>query len=128
MSRLERGKDGKDEIRLTGTARLARRQEIKRLRSEWPQIIPDHLKRRLVSEFNLQISAENLATFACGSCSELRSVSEKSQLALDSIDFDLLKRPAHVEPATESEMDVDGEDPIPRAPPWLDSRCPEPPM
>jgi hypothetical protein len=55
----------------------------------------------------LQISAKNLATFACSSYTELRPVSEISQLTLDSIDFDLLKRPDHVEPETDSDMDVD---------------------
>jgi hypothetical protein len=35
MKRLERGKDGNDAIQLTGTARLGRRQEFTRLRSEW---------------------------------------------------------------------------------------------
>jgi hypothetical protein len=91
MTRLERGKHGDNDLRLTGTARLTRRQEHKKLRAEWPQVIPEHLKRRLVEEFNLQISAENLATFACGSCSELCPILEQTSLPLDEIDFDLLK-------------------------------------
>jgi hypothetical protein len=107
MKRLEHGKDGNDTIRLTGTVRLGCRQEFKRLHSEWPQVIPEHLKSKLVNDFNLQISTGNLATFSCGSCSEDRPLSEKLQLPLDSIDFNLLKRPDQVELDTKSDMDVD---------------------
>jgi hypothetical protein len=34
MTRLQRGKHGDDNLRLTGTARLAHRQEHKKLRAE----------------------------------------------------------------------------------------------
>jgi hypothetical protein len=127
MSQLERGKSEEEELLLTGSARMARRGEHKRLRAEWPQVIPDHLKRQLVSEFNLQISAESLATFACGCCNELRPITEKASIPLDEIDIDLLKRPDHVQPESDSDIEVDDVERDPHEP-WLDDRCPEPPM
>ncbi|KAJ7891484.1 hypothetical protein B0H13DRAFT_2340578 [Mycena leptocephala] len=97
LHRLDRAKGIDEDITFTGTARIARRQELKRLRSEWPQVVPDHLKRRLVRDFNLEISATNLATFAYGSCNELCPVTDKKTLSFEDFDLDLLKRPDHVE-------------------------------
>jgi hypothetical protein len=118
-----------------GSARHARRTEIKRLRAEWPQVIPDHLKRRLIRDFNVQISAENLATFACGSCNELFPIADKKTIGLDQFDIDLLKRPDYNDPdSDDSEMEVDSEDDSsqpelrPKIKPWLNRQYPEPPM
>ncbi|KAJ7914388.1 hypothetical protein B0H13DRAFT_2325422 [Mycena leptocephala] len=80
-----------------------------------------------VSEFNLPISAENLATFACGSCNELRPITENASIPLDEIDFDLLKRPDHIQPESDSDMEVDDVEHDLHEP-WLDDRCPEPRM
>jgi hypothetical protein len=128
LDRLDRGKFAVDDISLSGTARRARRRELKRLRAEWPQVVPDHLKRRLIRDFNLEISASNLATFACGSCNELCPVTDKRSIGLEEFDLDLLSRPDHVS-SNDSDMDVDsGDDQDTRAEPWLDPRYPEPPM
>ncbi|KAJ6483559.1 hypothetical protein C8R47DRAFT_1217638 [Mycena vitilis] len=51
VDRLERGKQGEDDLVLTGTARNERRKESRRLRAEWPQVIPEHLKRNLRQDF-----------------------------------------------------------------------------
>jgi hypothetical protein len=75
LDRPECGKCAEDELSITGSARKARRRELKRLRADWPQVIPDDLKRRLIRDFNLEISAANLATFACGSCNEMCPIS-----------------------------------------------------
>ncbi|KAJ7864716.1 hypothetical protein B0H13DRAFT_1898962 [Mycena leptocephala] len=130
LDRLDRGKFAVDDISLSGTARRARRRELKRLRAEWPQVVPDHLKRRLIRDFNLEISASNLATFACSSCNKLCPVTNKQSIGLEEFDLDLLSRPDHVS-SNDSDMDVDsGDDQDTRAEPWfkLDSRYPEPPM
>ncbi|KAJ7865103.1 hypothetical protein B0H13DRAFT_2353165 [Mycena leptocephala] len=132
LNRLDRG-NSEDEPSVAGSARHARRTEIKRLRAEWPQVIPDKLKRRLVREFNLQISAENLATFACGSCNELCPIAQKKTIALDQFDINLLKRPDYND-SDDSEMEIDSDDDSsqtdqpPKIKPWLDRRYPEPPM
>ncbi|KAJ7914368.1 hypothetical protein B0H13DRAFT_1873046 [Mycena leptocephala] len=135
LDRLDRGKHNNDEPTVMGSARHARRTEINRLRAEWPQVIPDRLKWRLIRDFNLQISAENLATFACGSCNELCPIADKKTIGLDQFDIDLLKRPDYNDPdSDDSEMEVDSEDDSsqpelrPKIKPWLNRQYPEPPM
>jgi hypothetical protein len=44
LDRLEHGECAEDVIDLTGTARKARRREFKRLRADWPQVVPNHVK------------------------------------------------------------------------------------
>jgi hypothetical protein len=105
---LERGKGTDDELSLNGNARKARRRELKRLRADWPQVVPEHLKRKLMRDFNLEISAANLATFACGSCNELCPISDKRTIGLEEFDLDLLSRTDHVS-TDESDMEVDSD-------------------
>jgi hypothetical protein len=80
LHHLDRGKAADIDISSLGSARITCRQELKRLRAEWPQVVPDHLKHKLVRNFNLEISAANLATFACGSCNELCPITDKKLL------------------------------------------------
>ncbi|KAJ7934430.1 hypothetical protein B0H13DRAFT_2305858 [Mycena leptocephala] len=130
LHRLDRRKGADVDITSLGSERIARRQELKRLRTEWPQVVPDHLKRKLVRNFNLGISGANLATFACGSCNELCPITEKNTLSFEDFDLDVLRRPDHLDTG-ESDMDVDSDQqssPDSRTEPWLDSRYPEPPM
>ncbi|KAJ7026527.1 hypothetical protein C8F04DRAFT_1238619 [Mycena alexandri] len=105
----------RDRAVLTGSARNAR-------------IVPDHLKKKLLANFKLEISAETLATFVCGSCTEHRPFDEKGTLSLEAFDINLLKRPdefidVHADETSEieSENEMDPH-------PWLDSHCPDPPM
>ncbi|KAJ7134935.1 hypothetical protein C8R43DRAFT_956165 [Mycena crocata] len=73
QSHLHRSVTGKllaeDEID-AHSPKAARRRESSRLRSEWPKLILNHLKKRLVEDFHLEISAANQSTFICGSCWE----------------------------------------------------------
>jgi hypothetical protein len=81
------------DITSLGIERIACRQELKRLRAECPQVVLDYLKRKLVREFNLEISSASLATFACGSCNELCPITAKKTLSFEEFDLDLLRRP-----------------------------------
>ncbi|KAJ7917124.1 hypothetical protein B0H13DRAFT_1870643 [Mycena leptocephala] len=65
------------------------------------KVVPDHLKRKLVRNFNLETSAANLT--------------DKKTLSFEDFDLDLLRRPDHSSPHSRTE-------------PWLDPRYPEPPM
>jgi hypothetical protein len=86
-----------------------------------------NLKRRLIRDFNLEISATNLATFACGSCNELCPINDKCSIGLEEFDLDLLLRPDHVSRA-ESDMEVDSDtEQQTRVDPWLNPRYPDPP-
>ncbi|KAJ7024245.1 hypothetical protein C8F04DRAFT_1192662 [Mycena alexandri] len=88
LGRLTAGKYAEDDLALTGSARLHAR-----LRSDWPQVVPDHLKRRLKAQFNIAISSATLATFVCGSCAENCPIDHKGTLSLEDFDINLLKRP-----------------------------------
>ncbi|KAJ7911941.1 hypothetical protein B0H13DRAFT_1875287 [Mycena leptocephala] len=132
LERLIRGKYGEDELSLTGFTRKSRAREHARLRKEWPQVVPPHLKRKLLADFKFQISSENLATFVCGSCMENCREDQKVSASFEDFDINLLNRPDEfVDIRAEENMSVDSEadentaaDPNP----WLDSQCPEPPM
>ncbi|KAJ7858292.1 hypothetical protein B0H13DRAFT_2573600 [Mycena leptocephala] len=125
---LERGKCAGDELSLNGSARKARCRELKCLRADWPQVIPDNLKHRLIRDFKLEISAANLATFACGSCNEMCPISDKCSIGLEEFDLDVLSHPDHVSRA-DSNMEVDSEDEQQsRVDPWLNPQYPDPPM
>ncbi|KAJ7806676.1 hypothetical protein B0H13DRAFT_1929470 [Mycena leptocephala] len=57
------------DITSLGIERIACRQELKRLRAEWPQVVPDHLKRKLVpkktlsfEEFDLNLLRQSAST------------------------------------------------------------------
>ncbi|KAJ6452695.1 hypothetical protein C8R47DRAFT_1083685 [Mycena vitilis] len=47
----------------TGTRRAQHALTEARLRENWPQVIPTHLKERLLANFNFEISAKALSTF-----------------------------------------------------------------
>ncbi|KAJ7728621.1 hypothetical protein B0H16DRAFT_1734570 [Mycena metata] len=192
LTRLRSGKQFESELTSTDIARAARAKESARLRSQWPQVIPDHLKKQLLKNFNFEISRDNLATFVCGSCTEECPFKLRSTIGLDDFDINLLKRPdefidihAPEQPDDDDSMDVDStennldsrshtplpndpasndtastsnsgrDDPDPDSPPntghksstreespdagspspeipptspWLDPKCPEPPM
>ncbi|KAJ6480460.1 hypothetical protein C8R47DRAFT_1284796 [Mycena vitilis] len=50
-----------------GTRRAERARCEARLRENWPQVIPTHLKRKLLANFNFEVSKKALSTFVCGS-------------------------------------------------------------
>ena len=47
------------------------KEEREKIRENWPQIVPDTLKKKIVKIFHDKTSSEALATFACASCSAL---------------------------------------------------------
>ncbi|KAJ7433599.1 hypothetical protein B0H11DRAFT_1939370 [Mycena galericulata] len=139
------GKQSDGTLSLRGSAKRARAKKIARLREEWPQLVPEHLKWRLLDNFNFHISADKLRTFVCGSCAEACPVKDQTLLPFDVFDLDLLKRPDRLsnQPAGDSHRDCAGDlgpedsdeesadendDPRARSWPWLDPDVEEPPM
>lgn len=92
---LTRVKNGKraDGTLPTGSAKKSRARESDRLRAEWPQLVSDTLKHKLLDRFGLRISSETLRTFTCGSCSEKCPLSVGTTIRLADFKWDLLKRP-----------------------------------
>ncbi|KAJ7444001.1 hypothetical protein FB451DRAFT_1413364 [Mycena latifolia] len=96
LNRLKCGK------RPDGTRKERARAESDRLRAEWPQLVPEYLKRRLLDNFGLRISSERTGSFTCGSCSELCPILEKTYIRMEDFDWDLLKRPDRRAPPSSS--------------------------
>ncbi|KAJ7676613.1 hypothetical protein DFH06DRAFT_1428225 [Mycena polygramma] len=139
-----------------GTRRAQYARAEARLREQWPQVIPDHLKRKLLANFRFETSTQALSTFVCGSCAERVPDAQYSTLCLKDFDLDLLSKPRYVPAAaadashpprapsydddeelgsqdSDSEHSDGSYDPMdvdenfePRV--WLDGRCPQPPM
>ncbi|KAJ7802844.1 hypothetical protein B0H13DRAFT_1931668 [Mycena leptocephala] len=63
LVRLRSGKYPEDQVGMEGTNRRKRAKESARLRKEWPQVVPAHLKKKLLANFNMEISQETLAVF-----------------------------------------------------------------
>ncbi|KAJ7018413.1 hypothetical protein C8F04DRAFT_1199008 [Mycena alexandri] len=70
LTRLRSSKQFEAQFTSSGIARAAHATESARLRAQWLQLIPDHLKKKPLRNFNYKISRDNLATFVCGSCTE----------------------------------------------------------
>ncbi|KAJ6554934.1 hypothetical protein DFH09DRAFT_1085198 [Mycena vulgaris] len=108
---LVTGKLPEDDI--TSLDKEARQERIEArvsLQAQWPQLVPDRLKHRLLQMFNYEISSDALATFLCGSCAELCPLVNKTTVDLDKF-VGLLSRP-DCRPVAEYEvsaerMDVD---------------------
>ncbi|KAJ7476628.1 hypothetical protein FB451DRAFT_1460888 [Mycena latifolia] len=75
------------------STKKTRSRESATLRAEWPQLVPESLKRKLLDHFGLRISADKTGSFTCGSCSELCPLGEKTFIRMDGFDWNLLKRP-----------------------------------
>ncbi|KAJ7182361.1 hypothetical protein C8R43DRAFT_1144248 [Mycena crocata] len=102
LYRLRAGKQLDDNPTLfNGAAKEPRAKECQRLRAEWPQVVPDHLKRRILRLFNLEISEKNQATF---------SIVPSVRLHLHEFNFELLKRPDTFPPGMTTSADPDSED------------------
>jgi hypothetical protein len=63
-----------------GTWRGDRSRMEARLSMQWPQLVPDHLKKRLLANFNLGLSPRTLSFFVCGSCAERLPETESTTL------------------------------------------------
>lgn len=106
LTRLEGGKQPNDTLSLIGSVKKARARENARIRAEWPQLVPESLKQRLLDNFNFHMSAEQLKIFVCGSCAEACSVKVKSSIPFEDFDFNLLRRQDHVVNSIDADSDV----------------------
>ncbi|KAJ7902974.1 hypothetical protein B0H13DRAFT_1882394 [Mycena leptocephala] len=57
LQRLIRGKCGEDTLTLTGSGRKERARQHARLRKEWPQVIPQHLKEKFLANFSARTNS-----------------------------------------------------------------------
>ncbi|KAJ6592023.1 hypothetical protein DFH09DRAFT_1305949 [Mycena vulgaris] len=63
LKRLKASKYPPGSASLLGSAKKARARESTRLREQWPQLVPDALKQRLLDQFGLRVSSQALRTF-----------------------------------------------------------------
>ncbi|KAJ6565617.1 hypothetical protein DFH09DRAFT_1081768 [Mycena vulgaris] len=95
LTRLKNGKQPVDGRR-SENGKTQRSRKNERLRAEWPQLVPDHLKRRLLDNFGLRISSSKLSTFTCGSYAVAYPATEKKLLTMSDFQFNLLRRPDRI--------------------------------
>ena len=70
-------------------------RKLARLHSEWPSMVPQSLKDKLIKLFREQTSSAFLAAVTCASCAESCLVSESKNVNVMNINLDLLQRPDH---------------------------------
>ncbi|KAJ7512241.1 hypothetical protein B0H11DRAFT_2214041 [Mycena galericulata] len=103
---LRRLECGKRTLEGQRTRRSAWSDQTARIREQWPQVVPDHLKRKIIANFNVQISSTTQATYVCGCCAERCPDNTRSFLLLDDFDLELIARPRY-SPARRVDEDAD---------------------
>ena len=85
-------------------------------REQWPQLVSDQLKRKIVSLFRTMTSKHALESFTCASCGASASINQRQLTDVNDIEPELLKRPDLFE------------DDMQECDRWLDSSVLPPPM
>ena len=91
ITRLKKGKQSEDACNMVIAQDEQLRQERKKVQENWPQLVPNTLKKKIVKLFHEKTSSEALATFTCASCSSLTLNIEHKKMLLSDINIDLLK-------------------------------------
>jgi len=91
LTRLNHGKRSEDTRNSMIAQEQRLRQEKEKIQQNWPQLIPDTLKKKIVKIFHEQTSSEALGTFTCASCSSSTLKIERKSISLSDINIDLLK-------------------------------------
>ena len=91
ITKLKRGKQ--KEYAHNSILEQEKKLELKKKENSenWPQLVPDCLKEKIIKLFHEKTSSEVLATFTCASCSSLACKLEQKLVSLSDIDMDLLK-------------------------------------
>ncbi|KAJ8090592.1 hypothetical protein PM082_018149 [Marasmius tenuissimus] len=69
------------------------KSQLDQIRQNWPQLVPQSSKDKLVNIFKKQTSSDALATVTCASCSERTLKVECKSIPFNSIDLSPLRRP-----------------------------------
>ena len=88
-------------------------RRLAHLHSEWPTMVPQSLKDKLVKLFREQTSSAFLTSVTCASCAESCLASESTKVNVNDINLDVLKRPDCRTAPHSDDMVVDST--------WLDS-------
>ena len=91
ITRLKKGKRSEDTRNTVIELDEQLRQERQKIQEDWPQLVPNTLKKRIVKLFHEKTSTEALATFTCASCSSLTLNIERKKILLLDINVELLK-------------------------------------
>ena len=92
ITRLKNGKRSEDaRNKVIAQDEQLRQEERQKIQENWPQLVPNTLKKKIVRLFHEKTSSEALATFTCASCSSLTLNIERKKMLLSDINIDLLK-------------------------------------
>ena len=90
VTRLNKGK-AVENIRMEATRK--RTNSIKQIRDQWPQLVPQRLKDKIVDLFKEQTSSAALSVSTCASCAEDHLNSDIRFLQIDENIIGIFKRP-----------------------------------
>ncbi|KAJ7476543.1 hypothetical protein FB451DRAFT_1173405 [Mycena latifolia] len=68
-------------------------EQLQKIRESWPQLVPQSLKDKIITEFREMTSSEALTTFTCASCAEAIPLRSHFSLSITEFDCEILKRP-----------------------------------
>jgi len=68
-------------------------RKLARLHSEWPTIVPQSLKDKLIKLFREQTSSAFLTSVTCASCAESCLASESTKVNVKNVNLNVLERP-----------------------------------
>ena len=91
LIKLSHGKQHHDDHKSMIAQEQRLRQEKIKIQENWPQPIPDTLKKKIVKMFHERTSSEALRTFTCSCCSSSTLKIECKKISLSDINIDLLK-------------------------------------
>ncbi|KAJ7463028.1 hypothetical protein FB451DRAFT_1180668 [Mycena latifolia] len=66
-------------------------EQLQKIRESWPQLVPQSLKDKIITEFREMTSSEALTTFTCASCAEAIPLRSHFSLSITEFDCQILK-------------------------------------
>jgi hypothetical protein len=69
--------------------------KLEKIRAEWPTLVQQSLKDKIITLFREQTSSKALKTVTCASCAESCLLSQSHQVNVRDVNLDILKRPDH---------------------------------
>ncbi|KAJ7478440.1 hypothetical protein FB451DRAFT_1172772 [Mycena latifolia] len=88
---LRKGKRVEREQQAKTDAIIRLNEQLQKIRESWPQLVPQSLKDKIITEFCEMTSSEALTTFTCASCAEAIPLCSHFSLSITEFDCQILK-------------------------------------